>query len=114
MALTPGNARYLAFAVQADKDTPESAPTAAVFVEDSSVDPGIQEITTSESDRSAQQGQRIRVGIEPGGTFRKYVRPSEEAFFISALLGGNSGGDYFIDPASPFFTPYLTVWEVIP
>jgi hypothetical protein len=121
VSLVPANIEYLAFAAQADKDTAASAPDIAIVLEDESLDPGVQVLTTAESDRSAQQGQRIVVGAQPGGTFRKYVRPNEEDFFLAALLGKSvdtpgspNAHAITIDPAAPFFTPYLTCWQVWP
>lgn len=121
VSLIPANIEYLAAAVQTDKDTPADAPQIAWVLEDESLDPGVQILTTAETDQSAQQGDRIVVGAQPGGTFRKYLRPNEEDFFLNALLGltqDTPGSPDVhvsnIDPDAPFFTPYLTIWQVWP
>lgn len=121
MSLIPANIEYLAFAVQADKVTAASAPTIACSLQDCSVEPNPTTIVTAESDRSAQQGNKVVVGAQPGGSFKKYVRPSEEDFFLNALLGKTTDGGTTpkthtseVDSAAPFTTPYLTVWDVWP
>lgn len=121
MSLIPSNIRCHAFGIQPDKDTPADTPVIAIALESTSLDPNVQSLTTAESDRSAQQGQRIIVGAQPGGAFRKYVRPSEEDFFLAALLGlfGDAGSaptthTSNIDASAPFFSPYLTVWDIWP
>lgn len=122
MSLVPANIEYLAFAFQADKATPATDPLIAISLEDCSLDPNRQEIRTAESDRSAQQGPRMIVGAEPGGSLKKYVRPSEEDFFLHGLLGrtvdtgdGSPGVHTSnVDPAAPFDSPYLTIWDVWP
>lgn len=121
MSLIPANIEYLAFAIQSDKDTAAETPVIAVVLEDCTLDPNPTDIPTPETDASAQQPTLVRVGAEPGGTFRKYVRPSEEDFFLYALLGATSDGgttpkthNINIDPSDPFNSPYLTVWDVWP
>jgi hypothetical protein len=121
VSLIPGNVEYLAFGVQADKDTPATVPVIAIALEDCQLDPNPTDIVTAESDASAQQGDTVRVGAEPGGTFKKYVRPSEEDFFLNALLGktvdaGTTPKTHTgtLDPTDPFGSPYLTVWDVWP
>jgi hypothetical protein len=121
VSLIPANIEYLGFAIQADKDTPAAAPLICVALEDCSLDPGVDVITLAESDQSAQQGDRAVVGASPGGTFKKYLRPSEEDFFLYCLLGKNTDSGTTpkihtasIDPAAPFDSPYLTVWDVWP
>jgi len=122
VSLLPGNVEVLAFGIQADKSTPAVAPVIAVALEDCSVDPGVNFITLAESDASALVGDDVIVGAGPGGTFKKYVRPSEEDFFLYNLLGKNvdtgAGAPYThtanIDPTAPFATPYLTMWDIWP
>lgn len=121
MSLIPGNVEVLAFGIQDDATTPADTPIIAIALEDCSLDPNPTDITTAESDASAQQGDTVRVGAEPGGTFKKYVRPSEEDFFLAMLLGLFVDGGttpkthtQTIDPDLPFFSPYLTVWDIWP
>jgi hypothetical protein len=121
VSLIPANIEYLAFAIQVDKDTAAAAPVIAVSLQECSLDPNRQEQLTAESDRSAQQGERMVMGAQPGGSFKKYCRPSEEDFFLHALLGKTvdaGAGPYThtsnVDPAAPFSSPYLTVWDIWP
>lgn len=122
MSLIPGNIEVLAFAKQVDKDTAAAAPKIAIALEDCQLDPNPSFITLAESDASALEGDDVVVGAQPGGTFKKYVRPSEEDFFLYALLGKNTdtgAADPYthtgeIDAAAPFATPYLTVWDIWP
>lgn len=121
MSLIPANIECLAFAPQVDKDTAAAAPLIAVALEDCQLDPNVQRIKQAESDQSAQQGDVVVVGAQPGGSFKKYVRPSEEDFFLYALLGKNadSGTTHYthtaeVDDTAPFTTPYLTVWDIWP
>ena len=122
MSLIPGNIEVLAFAEQVDKDTAAATPKIAVALEDCQLDPNPTFITLAESDSSALQGDDVVVGATPGGTFKKYVRPSEEDFFLYNLLGKNTDtgvGDPYthtaeIDDTAPFTTPYLTIWDIWP
>lgn len=127
MSLIPGNIEVLAFAFQADKDTPAAAPVIAFALEDCQLDPNPTFITTPESDASALEPNDVIVGAQPGGTFKKYLRPNEEDFLLYALLGkvvdAAVGAPYYgqlwthasqIDPAAPFATPYLTCWDIWP
>lgn len=122
MSLIPANIEYLAFAFQVDKDTPADNPTIAIVISDESLDPGVQKTALPETDRSAQQPGLVVVGAQPGGTFKKWVRPNEEDFFLYALLGANLDGggpanwthEASVDGDSPFSTPYLSMWQVWP
>jgi hypothetical protein len=121
VSLIPGNVEVLAFGVQADKATPASAPTMAIALEDNSLDPGVQYVSAAETDSNAVQPDDNVVGAEPGGTFKCYARPSESDFFLYSLLGKNvdtGAGPYThtqnIDPAAPFASPYLTIWNIWP
>jgi hypothetical protein len=122
VSLIPGNVEVLAFGIQVDKDTPATTPVIAIALEDCSLDPGLNFITLAESDASALEGDDVIVGAGPGGTFKKYVRPSEEDFFLYDLLGKNVDSGTTpnfihtatIDPAAPFATPYLTCWDIWP
>jgi hypothetical protein len=122
VSLIPGNIEVLAFAIQTDKDTPAAAPKIAVALEDCQLDPNPTFITLAETDASALDGDDVVVGAGPGGTFKKYLRPSEEDFFSYCLLGKNTDtgvADPYthvsqLDPASPFNSPYLTVWDIWP
>jgi len=121
VSLIPANIEYLGFAVQSGKGSPAAAPTICVALEDCSLEPNRSEVITQESDASAQAGERVVVGAKPGGTFKKYLRASEEDFFLYALLGKNVDAGTTpkthtanVDPAAPFTTPYLTVWDVWP
>lgn len=119
--LIPANIEVLAFAFQDDKDTPADAPTMAIAIEDESLDPGVQKKKELQSDQTAQQGNVAVMGALPGGSFKKYVRPSEEDFFLAAQLGKfvDSGTTpkihtLTIDPTAPFVSPYLSVWQIWP
>lgn len=121
MSLIPANTEYLAFGIQADKDTPASSPELYIALEDCSLEPNPTKIQLAESDASAQQGNKAVVGATPGGTIRKYLRPSEDDYLIYALLGKSTDGGttpkthtIAIDDAAPFETPYLSVWQVWP
>jgi hypothetical protein len=121
VSLIPANIEYLGFAIQSAKGTPASAPKICVALEDCSLEPNPTVIQTAESDSSSQQGEKVIVGAQPGGTFKKYVRPSEEDFFLYCLLGKNVDSGTTpkvhtanVDPAAPFTTPYITVWDVWP
>jgi hypothetical protein len=121
VSLIPGNVEVLAFGVQSDKATPASAPTMAIALEDNSLDPGVQYVSAAETDSNAVQPDDNVVGAEPGGTFKCYARPSESDFFLYSLLGKNvdtGAGPYThtqnIDPAAPFASPYLTIWNIWP
>jgi hypothetical protein len=119
--LVPGNIEVLAFAFQVDKDTPATVPTIAINIEDCSLDPAVQRDKQAQSDQFAQQGDVAVMGAQPGGTFKKYMRPSEEDFFLAAQLGltVDSGTTpklhtSTMDPDAPFVTPYLTCWDIWP
>lgn len=121
MSLIPANIECLAIGIQADKDTPATVPVIALALEDCSLDPNVQRIKEQESDQSAQQGNVAVVGAQPGGTFKKLARPSEEDLLLYALLGKNVDSGTTpkihtgtVDPAAPFTTPYLTVWDIWP
>lgn len=121
MSLIPANVEILAFGIQTDKDTPASVPVIAIALEDCTLEPNRQELIIAESDQSAQQGNRMIVGAQPSGTFKKNVRPSEEDFFLHAMLGltVDSGTTPKIhtsnvDPAAPFTSKYLTIWDIWP
>lgn len=121
MSLIPGNVEVLAFAFQSDKDTAATEPVMAIALEDCSLDPGVQKITTPETDAAALEADDVIVGAQPGGTFKKYLRPSEDDLLLYALLGAveDTGTDPTthtsnIDPDAPFSSPYLTVWDIWP
>lgn len=121
MALIPANIELLAFATQVDKATPATVPLIATVLESNTLDPGVQKITTPESDASAQSSNLVVVGAQPGGDFQKYLRPSEDDFFLYCLLGKNVDSGTTpkvhtanIDPAAPFSSPYLTIWDIWP
>ena len=122
MSLIPGNVEVLAFGVQTDKSTPAAAPTLAIALEDCQLDPGVQYVTAAETDANAVEPDDNVVGAQPGGTFKCYARPSEADFFLANLLGKNvdagAGSPYThtanVDPAAPFASPYLTIWDIWP
>jgi hypothetical protein len=121
VSLIPGNVEVLAFGIQTDKDTPATDPVIAIALEDNSLDPGVQYVTAAETDANAVEPDDNVVGAQPGGTFKCYARPSEADFFLAALLGKNvdTGAGPFthtanIDPAAPFGSPYLTIWDIWP
>jgi hypothetical protein len=122
VSLIPGNIEVLAFGMQTDKDTPATTPVIAIALEDCTLDPGVQYGTLAETDGNALEGNDVVTGAQPGGTFKKYVRPSEEDFFLLSLLGKNvdtgAGAPFThtqsIDPAAPFSTHYLTCWDIWP
>lgn len=121
MSLIPGNVETLAFGFQTDKSTPADAPVMAIALEDCSLDPGVQYLKTAETDQSALQPDDIVVGAQPGGTFKKYLRPSEDDLLLYALLGKNVDAGVTpkthtatLDPAAPFASPYLTIWDIWP
>lgn len=121
MSLIPGNVEVLAFAFQTDKDTPADAPVMAIALEDCSLDPGVQRITTPETDAAALAPDDVVVGAQPGGTFKCYLRPDEVDLFMYALLGKNddAGTDPTthtaeLDDTAPFSSPYLTIWDIWP
>jgi hypothetical protein len=120
--LIPSNIEVLAFGIQADQATPAVTPVIAVAIEDCGLDPGVQRAKQQESDQDAQQGNVAVMGAQPGGTFKKYVRPSEEDFFLLGLLGktvdSGTTPNFIhtenIDPAAPLNSPYLTCWNIWP
>jgi hypothetical protein len=122
VSLIPGNIEVLAFAIQTDKDTAATAPKIAVALEDCQLDPNPTFITLPETDASALDGDDVIVGAGPGGTFKKWLRPSEEDFFLYCLLGKDtdtgSADPYThvaqLDPTSPLSSPYLTIWDIWP
>lgn len=122
MSLIPGNVEVLAFAPQVDKATPAATPIMAIALEDCTLSPNPQYITLAETDSAAVQPDDVVVSAQPGGTFKKYLRPSEDDFLLYALLGKNvdtgAGAPYTHtanpDPTAPFATPYLTVWDIWP
>lgn len=122
MSLIPANIEVLAIGIQTDKSTPAATPVIALALEDCALDPGVQQINQAESDQSAQQGDVVVVGAQPGGTFKKYARPSEEDLLLYALLGKNTDSgttpNYIhtseVDDANPFSSPYLTIWDIWP
>lgn len=121
MSLIPGNVETLAFGIQVDKSTAATVPVMAIALEDCSVDPGVQRITTPETDQSALAADDVVVGAQPGGTFKKYLRPDEDDLLLYALLGKNADTGTTpkihtanIDPAAPFASPYLTIWDIWP
>lgn len=122
MSLIPANIECLAIGIQTDKDTPAVTPVIALALEDCNLDPNVQRIKEQESDQSAQQGNVVVVGAQPGGTFKKYVRPSEEDLLLYALLGKNTDSGTtpnfthtaLVNSTAPFTTPYLTVWDIWP
>lgn len=120
--LIPANIEVLAFGIQADQATPAATPVIAIAIEDCQLDPGVQRAKQQESDQDAQQGNVAVMGAQPGGTFKKYLRPSEEDFFLYALLGKNVDGGTTpnfthtanVDPSAPLSSPYLTCWNIWP
>lgn len=122
MSLIPANIEVIAIGIQTDKATPATLPVIALALEDCALDPGVQQINQAESDQSAQQGDVVVVGAQPGGTFKKYVRPSEEDLLLYALLGLNADSGTTpnfvhtssLDDANPFSSPYLTIWDIWP
>jgi hypothetical protein len=120
--LIPSNIEVLAFGIQTDKDTPATTPVIAIAIEDCSLDPGRQTDKEKQSDQTAQQGNIAVMGAQPGGTFKKYARPSEEDFFLYNLLGkvveSGTTPNFIhtenVDPAAPFSSPYLTCWDIWP
>lgn len=121
MSLIPGNVEVLAFGFQSDKDSAATEPVMAIALEDCSLDPGVQKITTPETDAAALEADDVVVGAQPGGTFKCYARPSEADLFMYALLGAvdDAGATptthtSSLDPDAPFSSPYLTVWDIWP
>src|SRR4051812_40668047 len=93
----------------------------ALSLEDCSLYPNPQYIQLAETDAASLQPDGVVVGAQPGGTFKKYLRPSEDDFLLYALLGKNvdSGTTPKVhtanmDATAPFTTPYLTIWDIWP
>lgn len=121
MSLIPANVEYLGIGIQADKDTAAAAPIMFFALEDCTLDPNPSKIQLAESDFTAQQGNKAVVGAQPGGTFKKYLRPSEDDLLLYGLLGKSTDAGttpkthtITMDPLAPFVTPYLTIWDVWP
>lgn len=119
MSFFAGNRRTLYFATQSVKGTPLTTPTVAMRVTDFTPNDVRQKIRLAETDRTTQQPPQVVVGNTPGFSFKTYLRPSQVAFLIQAVLGDNtdSGSDpnyiHTIVP-DPVVTPYLTMFEAEP
>ena len=117
-SFVPGNRRYINFGLQSAKGTPQTTPTLRVRVQDFSPNEVRQLIELEETDALTQDGESVAVGLTPGFSITKYLRPSEDDLLLYALLGVNvdSGSNpnytHTISPAVA--TPYLTVYESEP
>ncbi len=116
--MIPGNKRTIYVGLQSAKGTPQTTPTLKLRVQDFSPNEVRQKIELEETDALTQDGESVVVGVTPGFTFTKYVRPSEDDLLLFALLGVNvdSGTNpNFTHTISPAIaTPYLTVYEAEP
>lgn len=113
-----GNKRQLYFGTQSAKGSAQGTPTVCLRVSDFSPNDVRQEIQLSETDALSQDGTDVVVGVEPGFSFKAYLRPSEVDFFASALLGHNvdsgSSPNYTHTADADDTQPYLTMFEVEP
>lgn len=117
-SFVPGNRRSLYAGLQTAKGTPQTTPTLKLRVQDFSPSDVRQMIELEETDASSQDGENVVVGLTPGFTVTKYLRPSEDDLLLYALLGDNvdSGTNpNFTHTIAPLVTsPYLTVYEAEP
>jgi len=117
-SFVPGNRRTLYVGLQTAKGTAQTTPTLKLRVQDFSPNDVRQKIELEETDASTQDGESVVVGLTPGFSVTKYLRPSEDDLLLYALLGVNADSGI-----SPNFThtitpsvnpPYLTVYEAEP
>ena len=118
MPFVPGNRRTLYVGLQSAKGTPQTTPTLKLRVQDFSPNDVRQTIELEETDALTQDGEDVVVGLTPGFSVTKYLRPSEDDLLFQALLGVNANtgtNPNFIHTQSPAVeTPYLTIYEVEP
>jgi hypothetical protein len=113
-----GNKRTLYFGTQSLKGTAQDTPTLAMRVEEFTPNEVRTKIQLAETDRATQEAADAVTGFGGGFSFKAYLRPSEAAFFLQALLGANTDSgsptDYTHTLTASETTPYLTMFEVEP
>jgi hypothetical protein len=101
------NAAVLGVALQSAKGAPNPTPDIILpYTGTPSLVPGTQLVTLAETDASAQEGDDVVVGTEPGGGSEHYLRPTAFATIVRALMGAPAGGDY-----APGVQEYFTLIE---
>lgn len=114
----PGNRRTVFVGLQSEKGTPQPTPTLRLRVQDFSPNDVRQKIELEETDALTMDGESVVVGLTPGFTITKYLRPSEDDLLLFALLGVNVDSGTtpnFTHTLSPAVeTSYLTVHEAEP
>lgn len=113
----PGNRRALYIGLQTAKGTVQATPTLKLRVQDFSPNEVRQKIELEETDAQTMDGESVAVGVTPGFSFSKYLRPSEDDLLLTALLGQSTdtGAGPFTHTIIPtLLPPFLTVFEAEP
>ena len=114
----PGNRRTIYDGLQSAKGTPQTTPTQKLRVQDFTPSEVRQKTELEETDALAMDGESVAVGLIPGFTIAKYLRPSEDDLLFHYLLGttvDTGTNPNFTHTESPSLTPpFGTFYEAEP